>query len=194
MDTKESSGDPESSAPGSAPLKKIKWERFAIAFASGKNHAHSYLAAGFETKSAKVGAVCGERLARHPLVAARISHLQKEASAKLLIDREGCLMVLVGVIHDLKAKTGDRLKAIEILLAAQGWDRPEQQPRGVTGSILVITDGKPETETPKTEIHYVDTSPPCGDDARKAEVVNQNDAVKVEKQARPAPKVNISVW
>lgn len=107
----------------------LKQQRFIEEYLVDGNATRSAIAAGYSKKTAYS---IGEENLKKPEIKAEIERIRAEQSKKLEITREGLLQDLMDIKDDQKKGFPPAaLKAIEMLLKAQGWDKPKEEPASV---------------------------------------------------------------
>lgn len=107
----------------------LKQQRFIEEYIVDGNATRSAIAAGYSSKLAHTNAA---KLLQNTTIKAEIERLRSEQSKKLEITREGLLQDLMDIKDDQKKGFPPAaLKAIEMLLKAQGWDKPKEEATSV---------------------------------------------------------------
>lgn len=102
----------------------LKQQRFIEEYLVDGNATRAAIAAGYSKKTAYS---IGEENLRKPEIKAEIERIRAEQSKKLEITRDGLLADLMDIAKDNKKNfPPSALKAIEMLLKAQGWDKPQE--------------------------------------------------------------------
>ena len=100
----------------------LKQQRFIDEYLVDGNATRAAIAAGYSKKTAYS---IGEENLRKPEIKAEIERIRAEQSKKLEITREGLLSDLMDIAKDNKKNfPPSAIKAIEVILKVQGWDKP----------------------------------------------------------------------
>jgi len=127
-----------------------KQQRFIEEYLVDSNGKQAAIRAGYSEKTAEVQA---SRLLSYAKIKEAVVVLQEKTSAKLEITREGLLKDLINIVEDHKGKGGfppHALRAIEMLLKAQGWNEPDKtevKHLGITFNYVKPMDDKKDEES-----------------------------------------------
>lgn len=103
------------------PKQRIFIEQYLV----DSNATRAYVAAGYSPKLAHTNA---NKLLLNTTIKTEIERIRAAQSKKLEITREGLLQDLMDIKDDQKKGFPPAaLKAIEMLLKAQGWDKPKEE-------------------------------------------------------------------
>lgn len=115
----------------------LKQQRFIDEYLVDGNATRSAIAAGY---SKKTGAKIGSENLQKPEIIEEIERRRAETASKLEITREGLLNDLMDIVNDNKKSfPPSAIKAIEVILKAQGWDKPQDDSEDDDDSIGEIT-------------------------------------------------------
>jgi hypothetical protein len=117
-------------ADGLKPLSNPKLEIVAQQLAKGATAAEASIAAGYRTNGAAFAANCRQR-ANYPEVKSRVASLQAKAAERLTIDLAWIYERLVEIAsrtpYSEEIKTGDKLRALDMLIRLGGYCAPEKK-------------------------------------------------------------------
>lgn len=106
----------------------LKQSRFIDEYLIDGNATRSAIAAGYSKKTAYA---IGEENLRKLEIRSEIDRRRAETSARLEITREGLLNDLMDIARDNKGEMPQHaIKAIEVLLKSNGWDKPKDDNDG----------------------------------------------------------------
>lgn len=101
----------------------LKQSRFIDEYLVDGNATRAFIAAGYSSKLAHTNA---NKLLHNTTIKAEIERRRAETASKLEITREGLLNDLMDIAKDNKKNfPPSAIKAIEVILKAQGWDKPQ---------------------------------------------------------------------
>jgi len=109
------------------PLKNIRYERFCHAY-TGKaagNGAKAFVMAGFTAANPKVASAGATRMLAKDSICKRIAYIRTGKDEKICLTREEFLKML-SYAATKADRWSDRLKALELLAKAQGYNEPSK--------------------------------------------------------------------
>lgn len=94
-------------------------EQFCLEYARCGNATESYVRAGYKHKRESC-TVLASKLLKNPAVQARIQELAEEVKQSKIADVIECQEILTSIARNPNAADADRIKAINVLMKAQG--------------------------------------------------------------------------
>jgi len=112
---------------------------------NGYNGTKAALSAGYSEKTAY--SIANELL-KKPEIQALIKEKQNEIAKRNNITKDGLIRILINIANDEQAKNSDKIKSIEVMLKALGFNEPDkiEHSGGIENKIIKIKFKKPDED------------------------------------------------